>query len=378
MKREMEELNLRDAFRPMPEPCRSALMRAARSVKEEKPVKRNIYRTVLITSLILAATMAVAVAAGGIFGWNEFFSIHHSDTAIPQGAQEILNTTEERVFTLGPVTYKVQQLYADHYTALASVQITAADNALLCMNYCQSEPIGANGENWVQYAQMLGVSPDLTWIEAAKQLGRPLYAVRGILNIGEPYNGGEEMEDVLYDADGHLINFSMQMLSGETSIHTIPAQMFLRAAEIDPATGEEKNVLKDRPAFDLPVAQPIETHTYELNEEYIAGGLKLTAVKGELTLGGLYLYTEFTAQDGMTYEDFCNTQLIPVWYDADGKPYGWGINESYISTINDADWPKVTMLGMISVDTIPDKLVMALEDDNAANPHNAPRITLIK
>ena len=256
MKTNMDDLDLRDAFPPMPEACHDALMRAARSVREEKTMKRSIYRTILIAALILAGTMAVAAAAGGIFGWNDFFSTYHSETTIPQGAQEILNTTEERVFTLGPITYKVQQLYADHYTALASVQITAADDTLLCMDSCQLDPIGANGDNWIRQAERLGVSPDLTWVEAAKQLGRPLYSVRCILNAQAPYDGGECMEDTLYDADGHLINFSMQMLSGDARIRTLPIQMFVRAAEIDPATGEEKSVLTDRPTFDLPVAQP--------------------------------------------------------------------------------------------------------------------------
>ena len=378
MKTNMDDLDLRDAFPPMPEACHDALMRAARSVREEKTMKRSIYRTILIAALILAGTMAVAAAAGGIFGWNDFFSTYHSETTIPQGAQEILNTTEERVFTLGPITYKVQQLYADHYTALASVQITAADDTLLCMDSCQLDPIGANGDNWIRQAERLGVSPDLTWVEAAKQLGRPLYSVRCILNAQAPYDGGECMEDTLYDADGHLINFSMQMLSGDARIRTLPIQMFVRAAEIDPATGEEKSVLTDRPTFDLPVAQPMEIHTYELNDEYVVGGLKLTAVRGELTPGGLYLYTEFTAQGSMTYEDFCRVQLIPRWYDADGKPYAWGINESYITTVSDTDWPKVNMLGMISVDEIPDTLIMALEDDNAPDKGSAPRITLTR
>ena len=80
----------------------------------------------------------------------------------------------------------------------------------------------------------------------------------------------------------------------------------------------------------------------------------------------------------MTYADFCESQLIPAWYDAEGQRYGWGINDSYISTVNEADWPKVTMLGMISVDKIPDTLVMALEDDYIPDKGTAPRITLTR
>jgi hypothetical protein len=73
MKRDMEHLNLRDAFAPMPEEAHDALMSAARSVKEDEPVKKAAFRTVLIAACVIVATMAVAMAAGQIFGWNDFF-----------------------------------------------------------------------------------------------------------------------------------------------------------------------------------------------------------------------------------------------------------------------------------------------------------------
>ena len=53
MKRDMDNLNLRDAFRPMPEETRNALMSAARSVKEDEPVKKATFRTVLIAACIM-------------------------------------------------------------------------------------------------------------------------------------------------------------------------------------------------------------------------------------------------------------------------------------------------------------------------------------
>ena len=44
MKRDLEHLDLKRAFRPVPEACHRALMDAARSVREEQPVKRISYR----------------------------------------------------------------------------------------------------------------------------------------------------------------------------------------------------------------------------------------------------------------------------------------------------------------------------------------------
>ena len=55
MKRDLEHLDLKQAFHPVPEACRRALMDAARSVREEKPVKRVSYRAALIAAVILLA-----------------------------------------------------------------------------------------------------------------------------------------------------------------------------------------------------------------------------------------------------------------------------------------------------------------------------------
>ena len=68
MKRDMDSINLRGAFAPMPEETRNALMNTARSVKEEEPVRRAAISTLCIAVCIIIAATAVAMAAGSIFG----------------------------------------------------------------------------------------------------------------------------------------------------------------------------------------------------------------------------------------------------------------------------------------------------------------------
>ena len=65
---DMDSLDLRDAFGPMPDDMREALMSAARSVKEEEPVKRMTIRTVLIAACVIIAATAAAIAAGVSLG----------------------------------------------------------------------------------------------------------------------------------------------------------------------------------------------------------------------------------------------------------------------------------------------------------------------
>ena len=362
---DMDTLNLRDAFGPMPDDIREALMSTARSVKEEEPVKRITIRTVLIAAAIILVTMAVAIAAGQFFGWNDFFSIFYGDTRVPQAAQEIMAASKEETFTVGPATFRIQERYADRHTALASVQVTMTDGsrALMTMSGQQEDPLEANGENGRNYAKLLGVDPSLSWIEAAKELNCPLYIMRGILDLDSEYWGGEEAEDVLYDANGNYVYYSMQMLDGSKVGDTLPLRFYLRVAEVDLETGEEQDeALTERPELMIDVSPAMETITYELPENYTAYGLKLDAVWGELTPAGLYLFTDFTAGENADIDEF----RCPVWTDADGKEYSFGLNMSY--DVDVESWPKVHMMGLISVDSIPDTLIMTMPGDENAQP----------
>ena len=67
MKRDMEHLNLQDAFRPMPEETRDALMNAACSVKEEEIVKKKLTFSFVSVIAILLALVAVAYAATEVY-----------------------------------------------------------------------------------------------------------------------------------------------------------------------------------------------------------------------------------------------------------------------------------------------------------------------
>ena len=94
MKRDLEHLDLKQAFHPVPEACRRALMDAARSVREEKPVKRVSYRAALIAAVILLAAMAVAYAAVRL-GWIDYYDQQYG-IAVPRAAQEALEASQRQ------------------------------------------------------------------------------------------------------------------------------------------------------------------------------------------------------------------------------------------------------------------------------------------
>lgn len=378
MKRNMDDLNLRNAFRPMPEACRDALMEAARSVREEEKMKRVTFRTTLIAALIIIATMAVAVASGRIFGWTDFFGSSYG-TQVPKAAQEIMQHTEKQESqTLGGIVFTPHELYADKNIVMAAIECRLPDGekGIVC-SADYYDPIFANGENGKAVAERLGVDPATTWIDAARQLKLPLYAVEATLDVPAEYTESEMMFDPMYNEDGSLTYFSVQPLNGRLEADHLDCQIYLFVTKVNLENTDGQPEERDRMALSIPLAAPIETITYELKEDYVSYGMKLDSVYGELTPAGLYLYADFTAQDDMTVEQYYEKgQVLPMWFDENGQYYDFGMNGTYI--LDTDAWPTLHTMGLISVDSIPDTLVLALENDNLGGGEPAPRITLTK
>ncbi len=367
MKRDMENLNLRNSFKPTPDKCHDALMTAARSVKEEEPVRRITFRAVLITACIILATTAIAIAATQKLGWVDFFEIFYGSTdAVPEEAQKIMNSTEEQTFVLGPVSFTVQSLYTDGQEAWASTLISTSDgsSALVCDDYSPESSLGSNGENGEALARKLGLDPDTTWLNAARQLNCPLYWAHATLHGRDPYDIGGGMMDSLYDDQGRLVYFSMQeVYTPDECPDPLPMELWLQVDEIDPETGNSKDIAYSHVDILVPMSLTSGSVVYHAKEDYTVFGLHLDSVRAEKTASGMYIYTDFTARENMTEDEFLEFQLYPVWLDENGEKYPEGMNMSYEIDMN--HWPRVSITSQIAADSVPDRIRMQLADDNA-------------
>ncbi|MBQ7003152.1 MAG: hypothetical protein IJN57_04180 [Oscillospiraceae bacterium] len=359
MKRDLDELNIRNAFAQEPAACHDALMNAAFSVKEEKTVKKASFRVALVVALIIVATMTVAVAAGNLLGFVDFFGGQYG-TTVPETAQRVMNEEwNKHEFALGEVVFTTQELFCDGHIAMASTVISMQDgsDALICAE--PYDAVGATGENGEQAAKRLGVEPGMTWIEAAKKLNRKLYAVRAILEVPAEIDSGCAMEDFLYNEDGSVTYFSMPESNGKATGETVDMQMFLRVAEIDLDAETETTVLKERKPLSIFLEAPIEELVYACNGDFIADGYKLESIKAELSGAGLYLYSTFIAPDGVTEADVYERDF-PLWLDLEEKALPSGINLS--ASVDTQNLPKITYMQMLSVNAIPEKMIMQVPD----------------
>ena len=237
MKRDFDNLDLRAAFRAEPESCHRALMDAARSVREERQTMRKFsLRTVIIAAVVALSMMTTAFAAGELLGWTDYFEnwgIH--TTPGMRGAMQMSPKTYE----VGPLTFTVQEAVSDNRFALMSTQVATTDGSPALMTMFADDPVGAYADRSRVLMKALGLEDKKqACYEAGAAKGIPVYSVRAIIEVDEQYNGGEGMEDILWDEDASAIYFSQQSLNADKIGETLPVTVFLRVAQVD-ETGEE-------------------------------------------------------------------------------------------------------------------------------------------
>ena len=366
MKRDMDNLNLRDAFRPMPEETRDALMSAARSVKEDEPVKKAAFRTVLIAACVIVATMAVAMAAGQIFGWKDFFKKDYG-TDIPKTAQEILTSSEPVTWQEGDVLFTVRERYSDPKLAMISVEARLADGVegiLTADDFTM--PIGAYGENShsQDVAKRLGVDPQMTWMDAAKELKLPLYSVVAILDIPSEFWGSEEYGDPMFNEDGSLTWFSLQPLNGQITDEEMKARVYLRTKQVNLDNAEDNtNSMEKYIDLTIHTEKVIATAEYIIPEDTkVLDAFRIDSIHAELLPSGLHFTTNLTALEGATQEMAFDKLRVDIVQE-NGEAYPTGITLSGGFSNLDT-WPQIPYTQMITVDQIPDTIHLVFPDAN--------------
>lgn len=358
MKRESNPPDLSGAFPEMPQDCKTALLTAARSVKEEQPMKRASVRTFVIVIAILIAATAIALAAGSLAGWNDFFS-GYNGIRVPAQGQAILDATQPKTYAVGPMTFTVKQLLADGHIAMSATDIKTTDGSEALYSNGAYECIGAGTK---VISDKYSLPGDTTWLDAAKALKLPLYDVRAILEIDMQYSSGEAMEDPMWNQDGTATYFSMPFTDASRVPSVLPATLFLRVAQYDPNTGEEINKWTSREAIEIPVAGKLESKVYLPVDAQQTNGVKLVSVRADRYATGAYVYAAFSLPADMT-EDMMHTLYDMVSFcDESGAELPHGISLS--SAIHAEGFPAVLLETMLSLDALPAQMQVNIGDSS--------------
>ena len=353
--RNMDDLNLKDAFPPMPDKYRAALVKAARSAKEEKSVKRASFRVAMIAAAILVATMVVAFAASQL-GLTDFFN-----NTLPDSAKTVLSATEQKTYTVGPLAITLRETLADGRVAVVTTQAKPADGSNALVSGEDREVIPESE------AARLNVPKDTSFVDAAKQANIPLYTVSSYLTIDEDYRGDEEILAGVWAEDGSILLVDMLQTKPDTVPGTLKGTLTLRVRQIDPATSsyiEGKDwPLEEEISIPINGVTAEKTYTPVSEAEALLAGFTVQSVKAEKTCAGVYLTATLIAGEGAVQEDAGILYKVAEFRDAQGQSFPEGMSLS--GRLNDKKWPTVIWEAMISVDDLPDSLQMANVEDGS-------------
>lgn len=364
--RKMDDLNLKDAFAPMPDTCHAALINAARSAKEEENVKRASFRMALIAAAIIVATMVAAFAATQL-GLIDFFNNHYN-IPLPDSAKTVLSTTEQKTYTVGPLAITLRETLADGRIVYVTTQAKTNDgsNALITGGDLEVIPDSE--------VKRLKLPEHTSFVDAAKQAKIPLYVVSSYLAIDEKYflnadgeyMGGEEMMSIIWAEDGSVLLVDMLQPYPDAVPETLSGTLTLRVREIDPVTGSYI-VGKDwkiEEEISIPVNGVTAEKTYAPAGEAQLAGFTVQSVKAEKTCAGVYLTATLTAGADAKQEDAQLLYKFVEFADVQGKTFPVGINLT--GNLNDEGWPTVIWEAMISADALPDAMQLANRKDGSA------------
>ncbi len=354
MKRDMDNLNLRAAFREEPESCHRALMDAARSVREERQtMKRYSFKTLIIAVIVAVSMLTTAFAASELLGWTDYFS--RQGIHVTPGMQNAMQM-EPKTYEVGPLTSTVQEAISDNRFALLSTQIATTDGSQALLTMFADDAVGAYNDSSRVLMNALGLEDkSQPFYEAGAAKGIPVYSVRAIIEVDEQYNGGEGMEDILWDAKANARYFSKHCLNTENIGTELPITIFLRVAQHD-EKGEEIQKWMTRETMTIPVGQVLEKKHYTPEKPYTVNGAELECINAELYITGAYLRCQWKLPDGVVNDenffmwDYHSDELLLA--DGNFNVFERGISLS--GAYDDTHWPIVKVEEMINVDALPE------------------------
>ncbi len=367
MKHNLDDLDLRPAFRDEPEQCHRALMDAVRSVKEEeKNVKHLNLRPLLVAAIGIVSMLSVAYAASELLGINSYFSrlweIYPS-----QELQSAMKPDDFLTAEVGPLTFTVQERIADPYLALISTEFKVTQGTQAIVSLFPEEMImPENLKEYIdgsiqgsEFARALGfetLTTQTTWLEAAQTLELPLYRIRVTIEPAQEHAYGSGRSDIIWNSDAVSGTFiSHVVLKNVTPAASIQVTLFFEVAQFQPETGEITCTWSERIPYSLPVSKLIATGHYFPESPLVTDGLTLTHLNAELYKTGMYVYRYYQMpgdtpllKDTSFSRLFDKTPLSSV----SGEAFMPGI--SLHGNYDLGDWPTLTSTEMVNVTTLPE------------------------
>ena len=319
----------------------------------EIKVEKRVSFGLVLAIVLLLVTVAAAIAATQL-GWVDFLGKGYNIT-VPKAAQEALNATKPLTFTVGPMTFTYNQLLTDKRIVLsaANIHMTDGSEVLYANDTNVGEAVDALSSTVLE---LYNLDSGISWLDAAKQLNLPLYGIRALIEIDPAFDGGQAMEDAMWNEDGSIAYFSMPFLASESVKTELPVTLYMAVTQFDPATGETAVKWEKREQITLPLVPMLSEKTYLPQGDDEIEGMKLVSIQAQQYATGIYLISTFTAKEGTKADSVVEAMYKLFLCDGEGKALPDGINMSGAGFTDEL--PTVRLEMMTSLDALPDSLIV--------------------
>ena len=318
--------------------------------------------------MILAAAAVMLMAAAGVTaavkspGWSEFLG--RFGITVPERAEEIMNVSEGQSWQVGPVTFTVRQQIADPKIVMTAFEIRTTDGstALMMPSGDISEPVGGSSSSSAM-EDVLGISSDSSWGEAAKQLNVPLYRVRG--SVEAENSSGLSIEDTVHESGDRVVYYDMLQLQNDLDTLALRVRYSLTVDELDPDTGEVTDSWTDGDhQAEIAVQPMLAEKTYAAPEGSALSGLRITDITAQQYVTGVYVRISL-AKDSDIADDVLKDLAGISFTDTDGDPYPPGMNLTVPFRSDAEDWEASSLFSlefMLNTDHLPDRMKLVYGD----------------
>ncbi len=351
--------DLRRAFGPMPETCRSKLLNKIQECKKEeqdmmKP--RKVFRPLLIAAVLalLLSTVAVAASQGGLKLFMDFW--YGDRVHIPDAAQNVLESTQAHTWTVGPLTFTVEEALWDGQTVYISTRVAAADGQKAIIwhdeDYIPNHPVQTYER------KILGLPAGTTYEQVLAQATVPCYRVMANLEVDEQFGILGGMAGSLRNEDGSLYIVNAQDLSNAGEASSLTGHMELHVWEIQPdQPWQTVNAYQLQPEVSFPIHSKFVEADYVPAVPASAEGFTVTAIHAKQTCTGTYLTVTCQAEEGLT-KDSAGKVYDISFCDEAGVKFPWSISTMLCSTYHDEAWPVVVLETTVGLDALPEAITV--------------------
>ncbi len=351
--------DLRRAFGPMPETCRSKLLDKIQECKKEeqemiKP--RKVFRPLLVAAVLvlLLSTVAVAASQGGLKLFMDFW--YGDRIHLPDAAQNVLEGAQAYTWTVGPLTFTVEEALWDGQTVYVSTRVTAADGQKAIFwhddDYVPDHPVQK------YECEIMGLPIGTTYEQVVAQATVPCYRVMANLAVDEQFGVSDGMAGSLRNEDGSLYIVNAWALSNAGDAANLTGHMELQVWEIQPdqpwQTVTENQL---QPEVSFPIRNTVTEADYIPTAPALAEGFTVTAIHAKQTCTGTYLTVTCTAEEGLA-KDSAGKVYDISFCDEAGVKFPWSIGTMLCSNYNDEAWPVVVLETAVGLDALPEAITV--------------------